>query len=109
MYAGRPAGCSLLNPSGAAEADIYDAAFDHHRDTAGPLGDGEHLLHVLRGRLYIHIYDFEAFFRVILTGRVGVRSGVFTVYNDLLAHVLPPLAKVTALAHMMLESYSIGK
>jgi hypothetical protein len=68
---------SVLNASGAAEADRDLLAVDDHGHVAASAAPGEHPLQICGVLLDVDVLERDTPPCVVLTGGLGVRSGVF--------------------------------
>ena len=72
----------------ALEADCHSIALDDHRYFADPFGVLQHVVHLIGFFNNVAVIKLPAVFGKCFTSCPGVRSGVFSVNQDLFSHLL---------------------
>ena len=83
---GSPPGSLPLDPSGSAESDLHLSLFDDDRHLPATVGMREHLVESGRILFDIEVLDGDLSRCVVLTGRIGVGSGVPAEDQHLVVH-----------------------
>ena len=80
----------ISHSSGTAESDLHHALLDDHRHLTASLGVREHFVESCRILFDIEVFDGDLSRCVVLTGRIGVGSGVLSEDEHLVGHVETP-------------------